>query len=256
MAEINIRSLAPLLKQQFDTEVEQLEFLHSTDIYLEFLKRYQQETHGLATFVRVPAPDPERHKAWQITSRINGELDGIMLYDLKGDSPTQFKMTVHRFYYLNPETRYHFLKWIAHHIDQANQVSIVLPSFEKPQTWFSDLEVNLSVGRINPMGRVLDIEKLNGIPVGEGKLSARITDPTCPWNDGIWQFESQAGLLSATRAANAGCEVGIQGISSLVFGNVPPEEFQYRGWGVIPPSIQDQMTSLFPPAAPHLHEYF
>ena len=179
-----------------------------------------------------------------------------MVYKLDGDAPTLLKFNIFRFYYLSPATRYKFLQWIAHHIDQTSEVSVTLPPYERPQTWLSDLEINLSARRISPMGRVLDIEKLNGLQVGDGQFTAKVTDPTCPWNEGIWQFESQGKELSISKADKADCALNIQGISSLVFGNNPPGEFTYRGWGEIPAEVQKEMTSLFPPAIPHLHEYF
>ena len=191
-----------------------------------------------------------------MTSRINGEMDGVMMYDLQGKMSTQFKFNVYRFYYLNPASRYQFLNWIARHIDQTSEVSINLPPFEQPQTWLSDLEVRLSARRIPPMGRVVDIEKLNGLPVGDGQFTAEISDPTCPWNEGIWKFSSQDGELAVTKTNTADCTLGIQAISALVFGNIPPKDYRYRSWGEVPAEVQSQMTSLFPPARPHLHEYF
>ncbi|MFN2145569.1 MAG: enhanced intracellular survival protein Eis [Anaerolineales bacterium] len=255
-AEINIHALAPLLKQDFDTQLEQQEFIHSTDIFHQFQNLYQKQTHGMATFLKYRPPDPESDKAWVLTSRINGELDGIMIYALQGDQVTQFKFTAFRFYYFSPVSRYHFLQWIGMHIDQTSEVSITLPPYEQPQTWLSDLEVKLSSRRIPPMGRVLDIEKLNGLPVGDGQFKVKISDPTCPWNEGTWQFTSQNGELAVTRTDKADCTLSIQAISSLVFGNVPPRDYPYRGWGDVPAEVQAGMTSLFPPATPHLHEYF
>jgi predicted acetyltransferase len=255
-AEINIHALAPLLNQDFGTALAQHEFANSVELFHEFQKIYQQQTHGMATFTKYRAPDPEQDKAWILTSRINGEMDGLMIYALQGDEVTKFKFKVFRFYYFSPASRYQFLNWIARHIDQTSEVSITLPPFEQPQTWLSDLEVKLSARRIPPMGRVLDIEKLNGITAGPGKFTTQIVDPTCPWNEGIWQFESQEGKLSVTKATKADCTLGIQGISSLIFGNVPPKDYKYRGWGEVSNEMQTEMASLFPPVIPHLHEYF
>ena len=42
-AEINIRSLAPLLDRDFDTNLEQHEFINSVDLFHEFLEIYQKK---------------------------------------------------------------------------------------------------------------------------------------------------------------------------------------------------------------------
>ena len=106
------------------------------------------------------------------------------------------------------------------------------------------------------MGRVVDIQKLDGLLVGNGHFTARIVDPICPWNEGIWSFTNQDGELRVSRATQADCWLGIQGLSSLVFGNLPPEDFAFREWGEIPENTLAQMRQLFPPQIPHLHEYF
>ena len=53
-AEINIHSLAPLLKQDFGTELEQLEWSTGWMCTYEFIKRYQKQTHGMAPLPSSP----------------------------------------------------------------------------------------------------------------------------------------------------------------------------------------------------------
>ena len=45
------------------------------------------------------------------------------------------------------------------------------------------------------MGRILDLTRLEGLPVGAGRFTARILDPMCPWNDGMWTFDGETGAL-------------------------------------------------------------
>lgn len=256
IAEININSLATLLDQTIETEIELVEFIQKPELYFDFVELYQRHTHGVATFKKDLPPDPERHRAWVLASRIDGKMDGVMLYSLQGNTPAQFKFNISRFYTLSPASRYQFLKWIARHIDQTKEVAITLPAFEQPHTWFSDLNIKLSARGIAPMGRVLDIAKLNGMPAGDGKFSAEIIDPVCPWNEGIWTFEGQGGKLQVAKAAEAECWLGIQGLSALVYGCLPPDNYTYRGWGEIPEKACQAMKAIFPPQIPHLHAYF
>ena len=255
-AEINIHALKPLLKHTFQTKLELAEFIQQPQRYYDSVKRFQQHTHGMATFKKNYPPDPERHKAWVLTSERDGQPDGMLVYHLQGESPTQFKFNATRFYSLSSETRYHFLEWIARHIDQANEVNINLPAFEQPAGWYSDLKVKISTHGLAPMGRVLDIEKLNGLNAGEGSFSVRIIDPTCAWNEGSWRFEGQSGKLSVSRTKQAEDHLAIQGLSALVYGCIPPSRFKFRGWGAFSADVEHSMQSLFPPAIPYLHEYF
>jgi len=257
VVELNIRSLAPLIGAENPVDLELFQFVDRPESYHDFVnQRYKPQIHGVATFKKQLPPDPERHKAWVLTSSIDGKVDGVMLYDLKGDRPTEFKFNISRFYTLSPASRYAFLGWIGRHIDQANEVSITLPPFEQPHTWYSDLNIKLGSRIINPMGRVLDVEKLNGLPAGDGHFSARIIDPACPWNEGIWSFTGAGGHLRVEKAADADCPMAVQGLSALVYGTLAPESFAYRQWGEIPAEVCKSMTAVFPPATPHLHEYF
>ena len=67
-AEINIHSLKPLLKQDFGAQLEQIDLSKGLDDYFEFIRRLQQQTHGMAAFTTQAPPDPERHKAWLVIS--------------------------------------------------------------------------------------------------------------------------------------------------------------------------------------------
>ena len=255
-AELNIHALQPLLKNTYRTKVELIEFIQQPERYYNFVQLFQKHTHGMATFKKNYPPDPTRHKAWLLLSELDGKPDGMLVYNLQGDSPTKFKFNATRFYTLSQDSRYHFLEWIARHIDQTNQVSILLPPFEQPSNWFSDLNVKLDSQGISPMGRVLDIEKMNGLNAGEGLFSAEIIDPVCPWNEGSWVFEGQNGKLNVTRSEQADYQLTIQGLSALVYGSIPPSSYRYRGWGDIPHNVETSMLSVFPPAIPHLHEFF
>ena len=257
VADLNIRSLAPLIEAESSADLELFQYIDRPESYHNFvIERYKPRIHGVANFKTQLPPDPERHKAWILAATIDGQVDGLMLYDLKGDRPTEFKFNISRFYTLSPASRYAFLGWIGRHIDQTNEVSITLPPFEQPHTWFSDLNIKLSSRTISPMGRVLDVEKLTGLPAGDGRFTAKVLDPTCPWNEGIWSFTGSGGRLTVEKADRADCTLAIQGLSAWVFGQLSPENYAYRNWGEAPAEVCKSMLAMLPPATPHLHEYF
>jgi predicted acetyltransferase len=255
-AQININALLPLARQGFGDEVELVNFLDDPDLYFNYVKEHLENIHGMAAFKTFFKLDPARHDSWLAVHRINGKVDALMSYRLEGSTPTKYKFNINRFYYRNAASRYQFLGWIARHIDQTNQVVIALPVYEQPYTWFNDLDLQVECNWIAPMGRVLDITRIDGIAAGDGAFSAKIVDPTCLWNEGIWQFESQDGKLVVSPGKNSDCDLSIQGLSALVYGTNPPEDFQFRGWGDPPSEVQEEMRKMFPVALPHIHEFF
>ena len=106
------------------------------------------------------------------------------------------------------------------------------------------------------MGRVLDVAGIGGMHTGPGRFSARILDPLCPWNEGVWQFETAGGELHVSPGGRAGCDLTIQGLSALVYGTHDPNDLPLRGWGNPTAELQAELRALFPPRVPYVHEVF
>lgn len=248
--------LAPLLNLDLSGTVERMLDSEGYEIYRQYVLEHRDRIHGMAVLEHSDPVLPGKERTWLAAARVNGEIVGVMLYSLDGKEVTKFKLNATRFYYHTSEGRYLLLNWIARHIDQANQVEILLPPHEQPETWFSDLNVNLECAWIPPMGRVLEIAALGGIQTGPAGFSARVEDTLCPWNTGIWKFEGRGGTLEVTPASTADCELSIQGLSALVYGTHPAVDFAIRGWGNPSSQIQTAMQTVFPPKLPYLHEMF
>ena len=189
-------------------------------------------------------------------ARLDGELVGLMLYELKGEQPTKLELRAHRFYYDNSQAKYLLLQWLARHVDQACEVELWLPPFEQPETWLSDLQVRTESAIRAAMGRVADVAEIGGMQTGPGRFAARIRDPLCPWNEGVWQFETVGGVLQVSQAAEADCDLTIQALTALVYGTHDPDDFAIRGWGDPRPESQATMRTMFPPKVPFIHEFF
>jgi hypothetical protein len=179
-----------------------------------------------------------------------------MAYDLKGENVTEFHLKATRFYYHTSLGRYLLLEWIARHIDQAATAELWLPPSELPETWLADLQVRLEAFKLAPMGRVLDVIRLEGMPAGPGGFTARLSDPLCPWNEGAWRFEGCDGVLQVSPSELAECQLSIQGLSALVYGTHDPADFPLRGWGDPTSRVQEAMRAMFPPKIPYIHEFF
>jgi hypothetical protein len=161
-----------------------------------------------------------------------------------------------RFYYRSSQGKYLLLAWLARHIDQAGKVEMWLPSYEQPNTWLPDMRPKLEPVFVAPMGRVLEVTGIGGMETGPGSFTAQITDPLCPWNNGIWKFKGDSGALEVAPSQEADCTLTIQGLSALVYGVNDPADFAIRGWGDPSPELQNTMREMFPPKLPYLHEYY
>lgn len=226
------------------------------DAYRDYLARMRERTHGMGFFVHGDRAAAALNRNWLAQAVVGGQTVGLMLYDLKGDAPTKFLFRALRFYYDSAQGRTLLLQWIARHVDQADRVELWLAPDEQPETWLADLQVKTESDTLAPLGRVLDVARIGGMAVGPGRFTARLTDPICPWNEGVWQFEAADGELRVARGQQPDCDLTIQGLTALVYGAHDPGDLALRGWGNPPPEVQAVMRAMFPRRMPYLHERF
>jgi len=250
-------ALRGLLTQDLGGDVERMLIGQGYDAYRAYVKRLQRRTHGMGVFVHGEKARAQKEKrSWLALAKVDSHVVGLMVYQLRGDDVTQFTMRGTRFYYDTSRAKYLLLQWIARHVDQANKVELWLPAFEQPGTWMADMALSMQAPARAPMGRTVEVGALEGMETGPGRFAARISDPLCPWNNDVWQFETVDGHLEAMPASEAQCELGIQALSALVYGTHDPGDFAFRGWGDPSSAVQDTMRTMFPRRLPYLHEFF
>ena len=249
--------LVPLLDQELDGTVERLLIGDGYDDYRAYTKGLQRRTHGMAVFLSGEKERVQKENgSWLALARVEGNVVGVMRYALQGERVTRFILRAYRFYYDNSQARTLLLRWIARHVDQANEATLYLPPFEHPELWMDDIEVSTASLPRSAMGRVVDIAGLGEMRTGPGRFAARVSDPLCPWNEGLWEFETVDGHLRVGRANSAECELRIQALGALIYGTNDPGDFVHRGWGNPSSSVQATMRTMFPPRLPYLHELF
>ena len=256
IARFSPQSLSSLLYKDLPGEVELVLIGDGFEQFREYLFSLQPSIHGMAIFDYGEPQRAAQNRSWLLKALIDGKLAGLMLYDMRGEEITKFQLRAQRFYYNNSLARYLLLNWIARHIDQADRVELWLPSWEYPETWYEDMQVQTEPLFVCPMGRVLDLTRLDGLPVGNGTFKAKIIDPFCPWNEGTWQFSGRDGVLKVSSAQIADCELSIQALTALVYGVNDPDDFSIRGWGNPSSMVQQVMREMFPRQVVHLHEMF
>lgn len=75
---------------------------------------------------------------------------------------------------------------------------MALPT-DRPETWLADLAVSTESMNRAPMGRVLDVAQMGGQQVGDGRFTAAIHDPICPWNEGNWEFVGKTAVCTSNQ---------------------------------------------------------
>ncbi len=256
IAKFSPAALAPLLKMDLGGKVEQMLMGPAYTPYRDYLIELRKTQHGMAVFDHGNQVSANRNNFWVVFARFDQQIEGVMLYQLKGDEATRFNFVATRFYYHTPRARYLLLNWIARHVDQADRAEIWLPPTETPELWLSDLKMKVDSTPDMPMARVLDIERMGGMEVGVGSFTVNITDPLCPWNEGFWQLESLDGKLVVAKSSQAECTLTIQGLTGLVMGTHAPECFTFRGWGNPDAAQCAVLHRLFPERIPSIHEAF
>lgn len=246
-------ALQPLLKQDLGGEIELVEIAEGFEAYRAFVEKQQQNIHGLGRFTPlVESWLQTTNPYWLAIARVRGEIKAMMLYKITDYGAD---MKVEHFWYDDVQGRYLLLEWFARHIDQIKEVELVLPPFEHPETWWSDLDIHITA--INPpLGRIINIDRLAGLQTGPGSFTARIRDEYCPWNQRTYRFESSDGKLQISESAQADCELSIQALTSLIYGTHEPATFEFRDWGNPSAELQTVMRSMFPAMQPYLHQEF
>lgn len=247
--------LAPLLEMDLGGELELMRINEGYAKYRAFLRRVQQHIHGFALFEEEQPETVKEGKEWLLLARVEGEVVGALVYRLQGDF-IPFTMDVFRFYYTSARGRYLLLSWLARHIDHAGQIELCLPALDMPKTWWPDLKPEIKLPFLAPQGRVIDVAGIGGMVTGPGAFAVRISDRFCPWNEGVWTFETIDGRLEVEQGGQPEAEITIHGLAALVYGTNYPAEFPFRGWGDPGPDLQETMQTMFPREIPHLHETY
>lgn len=256
VAKLTPASLAPTLEMDTGGEVELKLVGEAYDIYRDYLAEMRPHTHGMAFFDYVDRARANRNLLWAALVKFDGNIEGLMLYNLQGTEVTKYNFVAYRFYYRTSRARYLMLNWIARHVDQADRVEIWLPADEHPDLWLADIQVKVESAVRAGMSRVLDVERIGGMNVGEGGFSAQIIDPLCLWNECTWGFESSEGKLKVEKTSKAECQLTVQGLTALIAGTHDPQDFPLRGWGNPEPVLQSTMRKMFPRLSPFMHENF
>lgn len=203
------------------------------------------------------------------------ELEGILHFKPAGFGYKIFgenivgnftRVELHASTLLAMHALFHFIYLNA---DQIHRVS--LPIYHDGMNYFPWLsgftKAKTHLHMIN-MGRIIDVmgvfHEFN-IPehIDENdaimKCKCEITDPYCPWNQGVWLFSLNDNVLNIQKTNDSTCAttISIEGITALLYGSMNITEIEYFKWFTTESSeVRNFFMKLFPPIPYCITEFF
>jgi|FLYL01.1.fsa_nt_gi predicted acetyltransferase len=107
-----------------------------------------------------------------------------------------------------------------------------------------------------PMIRVVDVERAIALRPYTGErpvaFTARIADPSLPWNDGVWRIEAEAGRMHAGRTeGEPDVEMSVNALAPLYTGYTPAQGLAAFGFmKVNRPEALDAVAAAFAVSSP------
>ncbi len=253
-------ALGELLRTPPNGTVRRMALADGLTIYMDYLHDILAQTHGFGLLPQsFYAYRAAQKPLWLAIAEAHGQVQGVMAYSISGHGGT---LHAPIFLYRQMHGRMLLLHYLAQHIDQITRARLShLSPGDLPELWWHDLDARIVSPRerdgfLTPMGRVISVADLDGLPVGPGAFRATILDEQCPWNNGSYAFEASGGRLQVQPTRHADVELHIQGLSALVFTGLDPAELYWRGWGDPHWQLQDTLRSMFPRALPFLFSEF
>jgi predicted acetyltransferase len=248
--------LGHLLRADLPGTVERLPMREAFDAWDGLILRMLTEQHGWAVYDDVRKAEFREEPGWVAVARAGGEVVGAVAYRIDqygGDLVAQDMLTT------GPLGRALLLQFFARHIDQVGRVLVTVGIDDVPELWATDLTITtkseVTPPRSSaPMARVLDLEALSGMPVGNAAATIEVVDDTLI--QGTYQLAGDGGQLGVTKAASAQATLTAAGLSGLIYGVLDPIDVEARGLGKIDRDAVGPLRELFPRALPYLFADF
>jgi hypothetical protein len=193
---------------------------------------------------------------WVAVARVGGDVVGAVGYRIDrfgGDLVADDLLTT------GPLGRALLLQFFARHVDQVGRILVTVGLDDVPELWGTDLAVTTESRVVfpsssGPMARILDLEALNGMPVGTGAVTVEVAGD--PLLQGTYRLEGDGGQLSVTKGTEAIATLTVGGLSGLIYGVLDPVDVVVRGLGEVETAAIAPLRTLFPQAKPYLFADF
>jgi predicted N-acetyltransferase YhbS len=250
------QGLGHLVRAELPGSVERLSMAEAFDEYDAFTRRLLREKHGFAVWDEVRTAEFREDKVWVALARVDGEVVGAVRYRIDrfgGDLVAQDLLTT------GPLGRALILQFFARHVDQVAQIVLTIGTDEVPELWGTDMAV-VTGGTVGypreggPMVRILDMDALNGTPVGDGDVTVEVVGDDLI--GGVYRLAGDGGELSVSKGSNPTATLTAAGLSGLLYGVLDPVDVISRGLGDVESGALGPLRTLFPREMPYLYADF
>lgn len=228
--------------------------------FMKLLQEIQKKVHGYTIPINMNFIDLyfEKDSYCLVVRKKNDKsLAGFMKYSL--EEPV---FVIDRYIQiLNEEVKFLIFHFVSLNSDHSEFVKLEIPPNVTPGNYLPDITSQMvSKGRSIQMGRIMIVEKLNGIKLKCQDLSIilSIQDEYCDWNHKTFLFKTKDEILHVeAQKDTSDVKLDIRGLSSFVFGAVHDVSLiEARGWGNLKDKELEILDSMFPYQIPMFNEEF
>jgi predicted acetyltransferase len=220
-----------------DWSYERVRAVDAKEEYLKFVREVgPSHYHGYIIFTTITDAEWKQRVKDSIIVFVKhkGKTQAISRYRIRGERiQDRFHSKLHAIDLLwrSLEARDRLFSFFTKHIDQIDAISIHAPFEPYVDHWFKDSRLKIE-RKTNWMVRIVDVMKaFENLPgAGEDVITLELSDPDCPWNNGLFSLQSEKGKLHLTKSSgHPVVKTSIQALSSLLYGTLPLEELEFQG---------------------------
>lgn len=191
----NPEGLRPLLNKDLPRTFELSTIGEGFAAYRQFLEKMQPHLHGMSLFQPPQEASAKDRETGFLAAQHQGAIVGVMQYKLT-DKMMDQTLKAYDSLFSEPLGKLLLLNWIARHIDWILNVELWLPSGLVSETLYTDITPDVGKVFVTPMGHIINLERLGGMPVGAGEVHFELKDSDCDWHCGKWSLSCDQGTLA------------------------------------------------------------